>query len=90
MLFTTDSPEVIDGITPVAPNYNYSISMQDRSVLVTGIQKSTRYTLVNSLGQIINLGTWNGVPGATLRLKVPSAGRYMLQIGNKSQVIMVK
>ena len=90
MLFTTDSPKVIDGIAPVTRNYNYGISMQDRSILVTGIQKNTRYTLANPLGQIIKWGTWNGAPGTTLRLKAPSAGRYMLQIGNKSQMIMVK
>ena len=90
MLFTTDTPKVIDGIAPVARNYNYGVSMQNRDILVTGIQRNTRYTLANSLGQVIKWGTWNGTPGATLRLNVPSAGRYMLQIGNKSQVIVVK
>ena len=90
VLFTTDSPKVIDGIAPVAPNINYSVSMQGLDILVTGIQKNTRYTLANTLGQVINWGVWNGSTGASLKLKAPSAGRYILQVGSRSQSITVK
>ena len=90
VLLTTDSPKVIDGIVPTIAGNNYSVSMQSRDILVTGIQKNTRYTLANALGQVISWGTWNGAPGATLTLRAPNAGRYVLQIGNKSQVIVVK
>ena len=90
MLFTTDNPKVIDGIAPVAPNINYSVSMQGLDIFVTGIQKNTRYTLANTLGQVISRGVWNGSTGASLKLKAPSAGRYILQVGSRSQGIVVK
>ena len=89
MLFTTDNPKVIDGIAPVVPS-NYSVSMQGLDIFVTGIQKNTHYTLANPLGQIISWGVWNGSTGASLKLKAPSAGRYILQVGSKSQSITVK
>lgn len=90
MLFSTDNPKVIDGIAPVAPNINYSVSMQGLDIFVTGIQKNTRYTLANTLGQVISRGVWNGSTGASLKLKAPSAGRYILQVGSKNQSITVK
>ncbi len=90
MLFTTDNPKVIDGITPTVLSRNYSVSMQGLDIFVTGIQKNTRYTLANPLGQVISRGVWNGSTGATLKLKAPSAGRYILQVGSKSQSITVK
>ena len=90
VLFTSDNPKVVDGIIPITLNSNYSISLQGQDIFVTGIQKNTRYTLANPLGQIISWGVWNGSTGASLKLKAPSAGRYILQVGSKNLSIMVK
>ena len=90
VLFTTKNPTVIDAIAPVAARSNYSLTLQGREILVSGIQQNSRYALTNTLGQVIRSGLWNGVAGATLRLSVPATGRYILQVGGKSQLIVVK
>ena len=89
VLFTTKNPTVIDAIAPVAARSNYSLTLQGREILVSGIQQNSRYALTNTLGQVIRSGLWNGAAGATLRLSVPATGRYILQIGGKSQMVVV-
>ena len=90
VLFTTKNPTVIDAIAPVAARSNYSVTLQGREILVSGIQQNSRYALTNTLGQVIRSGLWNGAAGATLKLSVPASGRYILQVGGKSQTILVK
>ena len=90
VLFTTKNPTVIDAIAPVAARSNYSLTLQGREILVSGIQLNSRYALANALGQVVSRGAWNGNSGAILKLKVPSAGRYILQIDNQSRTILVK
>ena len=90
VLFTTKNPTVIDAIAPVAARSNYSLTLQGREILVSGIQQNSRYALTNTLGQVIRSGLWNGAAGATLKLSVPATGRYILQVGGKSQTIVVK
>ncbi|MBQ3839261.1 MAG: glycoside hydrolase [Fibrobacter sp.] len=90
VLFTTKNPKVVDAIATTAVRPNYSLTLQGREILVSGIQQNSRYALTNTLGQVIRSGLWNGVAGATLKLSVPATGRYILQIGGKSQLIVVK
>ncbi|WP_407448428.1 glycoside hydrolase family 44 protein [Fibrobacter sp.] len=90
VLFTTKNPTVIDAIATTAVRPNYSLTLQGREILVSGIQQNSRYALTNTLGQVIRSGLWNGAAGATLKLSVPATGRYILQIGGKSQTIVVK
>jgi hypothetical protein len=90
VLFTTKNPTVIDAIAPVAARSNYSLTLQGREILVSGLQQNSRYALTNTLGQVIRSGLWNGAAGATLKLSVPATGRYILQVGGKSQTIVVK
>ena len=90
VLFTTKNPMVIDAIAPTAARPNYSLTLQGREILVSGIQQNSRYALTNTLGQVIRSGLWNGAAGATLKLSVPASGRYILQVGGKSQTIVVK
>jgi len=89
VLFTTKNPMVIDAIAPTAARPNYSLTLQGREILVSGIQQNSRYALTNTLGQVIRSGLWNGAAGATLKLSVPASGRYILQIGGKSQMVVV-
>jgi len=90
VLFTTKNPTVIDAIAPTVARPNYSLTLQGREILVSGIQLNSRYALANALGQIVSRGAWIGNSGAILKLKVPSAGRYILQINNQSRTIVVK
>lgn len=90
VLFTTKNPKVVDAIATTAVRPNYSLTLQGREILVSGIQQNSRYALTNTLGQVIRSGLWNGAAGATLKLSVPATGRYILQIGGKSQTIVVK
>lgn len=90
VLFTTKNPKVVDAIATTAVRPNYSLTLQGREILVSGIQQNSRYALTNTLGQVIRSGLWNGAAGATLKLSVPASGRYILQIGGKSQTIVVK
>ncbi len=89
VLFTTKNPTVIDAIAPVAARSNYSLTLQGREILVSGIQQNSRYALTNTLGQVIRSGLWNGAAEATLKLSVPATGRYILQVSGKSQTIVV-
>lgn len=89
VLFTTKNPTVIDAIAPVAARSNYSLTLQGREILVSGLQQNSRYALTNTLGQVIRSGLWNGAAGATLKLSVPATGRYILQVGGKSQMVVV-
>ncbi len=89
VLFTTKNPTVIDAIATTAVRPNYSLTLQGREILVSGIQQNSRYALTNTLGQVIRSGLWNGAAGATLKLSVPATGRYILQVGGKSQTIVV-
>jgi len=90
VLLTTKNPKVVDAIAPVAARPNYSVTLQGREILVSGIQQNSRYALTNTLGQVIRSGLWNGAAGATLKLSIPATGRYILQVGGKSQTIVVK
>ena len=90
VLLTTNNPKVVDAIATTAVRPNYSLTLQGREILVSGIQLNSRYALANALGQVVSRGTWNGNSGAILKLKVPSAGRYILQIDNQSRTIVVK
>ena len=90
VLFTTKNPTVIDAIAPTVARPNYSLTLQGREILVSGLQQNSRYALTNTLGQVIRSGLWNGTPGATLKLSVPATGRYILQVGGKSRTIVVK
>ncbi len=90
VLFTTKNPKVVDAIATTAARPNYSLTLQGREILVSGIQQNSRYALANALGQVVSSGAWNGNSGAILKLKVPSAGRYILQIDNQSRTILVK
>ena len=90
VLLTTNNPKVVDAIATAAVRPNYSLTLQGREILVSGIQLNSRYALANALGQVVSRGTWNGNSGAILKLKVPSAGRYILQIDNQSRTIVVK
>ena len=90
VLFTTKNPTIVDAIATTAVRHNYSLTLQGREILVSGIQLNSRYALTNTLGQVIRSGLWNGTPGATLKLQVPASGRYILQVGGKSQTIVVK
>ena len=90
VLLTTNNPKVVDAIATTAVRPNYSLTLQGREILVSGIQLNSRYALANALGQVVSRGTWNGNSGAILKLKVPSAGRYILQIDSQSRTILVK
>ncbi len=90
VLFTTNNPKVVDAIATTAVRPNYSVTLQGREILVSGIQQNSRYALTNTLGQVIRSGLWNGAAGATLKLSVPATGRYILQVSGKSQTIVVK
>ena len=90
VLFTTKNPKVVDAIATTAVRPNYSLTLQGREILVSGIQQNSRYALANALGQVVSSGAWNGNSGAILKLKVPSVGRYILQIDNQSRTILVK
>jgi len=90
VLLTTNNPKVVDAIATTAVRPNYSLTQQGREILVSGIQQNSRYALTNTLGQVIRSGLWNGAAGATLKLSVPATGRYILQVGGKSQTIVVK
>ena len=90
VLFTTKNPTVIDAIASTVARPNYSLTLQGREILVSGIQLNSRYALANALGQIVSRGAWIGNSEAILKLKVPSAGRYILQINNQSRTIVVK
>ena len=90
ILFNSKNPKVVDAIAPTAARPNYSLTLQGREILVSGIQQNSRYALANALGQVVSSGAWNGNSGAILKLKVPSAGRYILQIDNQSRTILVK
>ena len=90
VLFTTNNPKVVDAIATTAVRPNYSLTLQGREILVSGIQQNSRYALANALGQVVSSGAWNGNSGAILKFKVPSAGRYILQIDNQSRTILVK
>lgn len=90
VLLTTKNPKVVDAIATTAVRPNYSLTLQGREILVSGIQQNSRYALTNTLGQVIRSGLWNGAAGATLKLSVPATGRYILQVGGKSQTIVVK
>ena len=87
---TSSSSNKPEGIIPTVLSNNYSVSTQGLNINVTGIKKNTRYTLANPLGQIISWGMWDGTTGATLSLKVPCAGRYILQVGSSSKSVLVK
>ncbi len=87
---TSSSSNKPEGIIPTVLSNNYSVSTQGLNINVTGIKKNTRYTLANLLGQIISWGMWDGTIGATLSLKVPCAGRYILQVGSSSKSVLVK
>ena len=89
-LFTTKNPKVVDAIVPAKASWNYGIAMQGRNIFVTGIQEQTRYSLINPIGQVVYKGMWNGARDGILEITAPSTGRFILQIGSKSQVISVK
>ncbi len=89
VLLTTNNPKVVDAIATTAVRPNYSVTLQGREILVSGIQQNSRYALTNTLGQVIRSGLWNGAAGATLKLSVPATGRYILQVGGKSQMVVV-
>ncbi len=69
--------------------FRHSVTVQNRDIYIDGLQQNTRYALTNTLGQVISSGLWKGSPGATLSLRVPVAGRYILQVGGKSQMVVV-
>ena len=70
--------------------FQHSVTVQNRDIYIDGLQQNSRYALTNTLGQVIRSGLWNGAAGATLKLCVPATGRYILQVGSKSQTIVVK
>ncbi len=70
--------------------FRHSVTVQNRDIYIDGLQQNTRYALTNTLGQVISSGLWNGAAGTTLKLRAPTTGRYILQIGGKSQTIAVK
>ena len=69
--------------------FQHSVTVQNRDIYIDGLQQNSRYALTNTLGQVIRSGLWNGVAGATLKLSVPATGRYILQVGSKSQMVVV-
>ncbi len=80
-----------DYITALPGNlFQHSVTVQNRDIYIDGLQQNSRYALTNTLGQVIRSGLWNGAAGATLKLSVPATGRYILQVGGKSQTIVVK
>ena len=80
-----------DYITTLPGNlFQHSVTVQNRDIYIDGLQQNSRYALTNTLGQVIRSGLWNGAAGATLKLSVPATGRYILQVGGKSQLIVVK
>ena len=85
--YDSDNTDYI--ITRHNGQFRHSVTVQNRDIYIDGLQQNTRYALTNTLGQVIRSGLWNGTPGATLRLCVPVAGRYILQVGGKSQMVVV-
>ena len=90
VLLTTKNPTVIDAIATTAVRPKYSLTLQGREILVSGIQQNSRYALANALGQVVSKGTWDGGSGVPLKLVAPDAGVYMLKINGTSQTIRVK
>ena len=80
-----------DYITALPGNlFQHSVTVQNRDIYIDGLQQNSRYALTNTLGQVIRSGLWNGAAGTALKLSVPATGRYILQVGGKSQTIVVK
>ena len=90
VLFTTKNPTVIDAIATTATRTNFSLGLQGRDILVSGIQQNSRYALANALGQVISRGIWKGNSGTSLKLTAPDAGLYVLKINGTSQTIRIK
>ena len=86
-IFDPDDTDYI--VTLPTKQFRHSVTVQNRDIYIDGLQQNTRYALTNTLGQVISSGLWKGSPGATLSLRVPVAGRYILQVGGKSQMVVV-
>ncbi len=86
--FDPDDTDYI--VTLPSKQFQHSVTVQNRDIYIDGLQQNSRYALTNTLGQVIRSGLWNGAAGATLKLSVPATGRYILQVGGKSQLIVVK
>lgn len=69
--------------------FQHSVTVQNRDIYIDGLQQNSRYALTNTLGQVIRSGLWNGAAGVALKLSVPATGRYILQVGGKSQLVVV-
>ena len=87
-IFDPDDTDYI--VTMPTKQFQHSVTVQNRDIYIDGLQQNSRYALTNTLGQVIRSGLWNGAAGATLKLCVPATGRYILQVGSKSQTIVVK
>ena len=98
LLLTTDTPKVVDPTDAIMPGdsrriagtVNYSIAAQGRTITAHAVAGagSTRYTLSNVLGQVIESGIWN--QKNSLNISVPHAGKYILRIGKQNHSITVK
>lgn len=75
-----------DALKPNLAKASFNVSVQGKSIMVSGISKSTRYALSNMLGQVIVNGTANG----QFQLSAPRAGRYVLRIGNATHAVTIK
>lgn len=83
------TPAVIPNPTAIAPaiaKTKLDVSVQGKSISVTGISKNSRYALNNMLGQVIAKGSASN----QLNMVVPRAGRYVLRIGNATHTITIK
>ena len=86
--FDPDDTDYI--VTMPTKQFQHSVTVQNRDIYIDGLQQNSRYALTNTLGQVIRSGLWNGAAGVALKLSVPATGRYILQVGGKSQTIVVK
>ena len=99
LLLTTDTPKVVDSTDAIKPGNSrsiahvtarYYVTAQGRTITSHAVEGmgSTRYTLSNVLGQVIESGIWN--QKNSLNISVPHAGKYILRIGKQNHSITVK
>ena len=99
LLLTTDTPKVVDSTDAIKPGNSrsiahvtarYYVTTQGHTITSHAVEGmgSTRYTLSNVLGQVIESGIWN--QKNSLNISVPHAGKYILRIGKQNHSITVK
>lgn len=54
-----------------------------RELVARGLERGSRWLVVDLLGHPVAEGTWNGASGSELRVAVPSAGRYLFRAGGE-------